>query len=132
MSAMPVWVELVVAGLLVASGILVLVSAFGFLRLKSFFLRMHPPALAYTLGNWCVAGAGVLWFSVLDRQPVLHPLLIPVLLTVTVPVTTVLLARVALFRQRIADADAVASHLPPPTGAGDSTRDAQGQGRAAE
>lgn len=101
---MPLWVEIVVAGLLVASGLLVLVSASGFLRLKDFFLRMHPPALAYTLASWCVAAAGVLWFSVLERQLALHPLLIPLLLTVTVPVTTVLLARVALFRQRMAEA----------------------------
>ena len=54
------WPEAVVAALLALSGLFVLLSAFGFLRLRSFFLRMHPPALAYTLGSWCVALAGVL------------------------------------------------------------------------
>ena len=105
MNAPAPWVELLVAALLVLSGVLVLLAASGFLRLQDFFLRMHPPALTYTLASWCVAGASVLYFSTLEGRPMLHPLLVPVLLAVTVPVTTVLLARVVLFRQRIADAD---------------------------
>ena len=104
MTTVPAWIEIAVAALLALSGLLVLVSAIGFLRLQEFFLRMHPPALAYTLGSWCVAGASVLYFSVLEGRLMLHPLLIPLLLAMTVPVTTVLLARVALFRQRTADA----------------------------
>ncbi len=94
------WVDVIVAALLVASGVLVLVSAIGFLRLPDFFLRMHPPALAYTLGTWCVAIAGALYLSVLERRAALHPLLLPALLALTVPVTTLLLARVSLFRRR--------------------------------
>jgi multicomponent K+:H+ antiporter subunit G len=104
MTTLPAWIDIVVAALLAFSGVLVLVSAIGFLRLQAFFLRMHPPALAYTLGSWCVAAAGVLYFSALEGRLMLHPLLIPVLLAMTVPVTTVLLARVALFRQRTAGA----------------------------
>ena len=103
-------VEAVVAFLLVASGIVVLVSAIGLLRMPDFSLRMHPPALAYTMGNWCVALAGSAYLSALESRLVLHPLLIPVVLTITVPVTTVLLARVSLFRRRQRqDAD-----VPPP------------------
>jgi multicomponent K+:H+ antiporter subunit G len=94
--------ELTVSALLVLSGLFVLGSAIGFLRLPDFFLRMHPPALAYTLGSWCVAIAAALYFSFLDRRVALHPLLIPLLLAITVPVTTVLLARVSLFRRRSA------------------------------
>lgn len=104
MTTVPAWIEIAVAALLALSGLLVLVSAIGFLRLQEFFLRMHAPALAYTLGCWCVAGASVLYFSALEGRIMLHPLLIPFLLAMTVPVTTVLLARVALFRQRTANA----------------------------
>ena len=100
MSSGQEWVDLIVAGLLFASGLLVVVSAVGFLRLREFFLRMHPPALAYTLAAWCVAGAAALYLSVAQDRLVLHPLLLPALLALTVPVTTVLLARVSLFRQR--------------------------------
>ena len=112
------WIEILVCVLLVLSGIFVLLSALGFLRLPDFFLRMHPPALAYTLGSWCVALAGVLYFSMLQGRPVLLPLLIPILLAITVPVTTVLLARVALFRRRLVEIDGTPPSLtvsPPPS-----------------
>lgn len=94
------WIEAIVAGLLVLSGLLVVVSAIGLVRLPDFFLRMHPSALAYTLAGWCVALAAVLYLSALTGRLRLHPLLLPALLAVTVPVTTVLLARVSLFRRR--------------------------------
>ena len=110
MSAVPLWIELVVAALLVLSGVFVLISAVGFVRLRDFFLRMHPPALAYTFGSWCVTLAGTLYFSVIEGRPVLHPWLIIIVLSITVPVTTVLLARVALFRRRAAGA----ADTPPP------------------
>lgn len=104
------WLELVVAALLVLSGVFVLVSACGFLLLQDFFLRMHPPALAYTFGSWCVALAASLHLSIRASRPMLHPWLIPIMLAISVPVTTLLLARVALFRRRTAGAD----DMPPP------------------
>lgn len=108
------WVEAVVALLLVTSGVFVLISALGFLRLPDFFLRMHPPALAYTFGSWCVSLAGILYFSALESRLVLHPWLIIVLLSITVPVTTLLLARVALFRRRTAGSADTPPPLTPP------------------
>jgi multicomponent K+:H+ antiporter subunit G len=104
MSPTPFWVEAVVATLLVSSGIFVVISALGFLRLQDFFLRMHPPALAYTFGSWSVTLAGIVYFSTLEARAVLHPWLIIIILSITVPVTTLLLARVALFRRRAAGA----------------------------
>ena len=102
MNAVPFWVEAIVAVLLVMSGILVLASSIGCVRLPTFIQLMHPSALAYTLGNWVTCLAAALYFSALARAPMLHPLLIPILLSVTVPVTTVLLARVSLHRARLA------------------------------
>jgi multicomponent K+:H+ antiporter subunit G len=100
MNALPLWLEVVVAALLLASGLLSLIGALGLLRLKEFFQRMHPPALAYTLGAWCVALASILYFSVLEARLALHAWLIIILLSITAPVTTTLLARAALFRRR--------------------------------
>ncbi len=94
--------EAIAAGLLVLSGVLVLVSAIGFARPVDFFLRMHPPALAYTLGNWCVALAGILVYSSGQDTLRLHSVLLIILLFITVPVTSLMLARVALFRRRSA------------------------------
>jgi multicomponent K+:H+ antiporter subunit G len=114
MNHVPFWVEALVAILLAASGVFVLLSAIGFLRLPDFFLRLHPPALAYTFGSWCVTLAGILYYSALESRAVLHPWLIIVLLSITVPVTTLLLARVALFRRRSAGAADTPPPLTPP------------------
>lgn len=116
-SQLPMWVELATAALLVASSLFALSGALGVLRLKDFFQRMHPPALASTLGVWCVAVASIVYFSALKHTLVLHALLIPVLLAITMPITTLLLARAALFRKRMAK-DAVPAEI--------SSRDAQG------
>ncbi|MFJ3487207.1 Na+/H+ antiporter subunit G [Pseudomonas sp. NPDC090202] len=106
MNALPMWVEALVALLLLLASLFALIGALGLLRMKDFFQRMHPPALASTLGAWCVALASILYFSALKEAVVLHAWLIPILLAVTVPVTTLLLARTGLFRKRMAgDAD---------------------------
>ncbi|AKA81492.1 Na+/H+ antiporter subunit G [Pseudomonas synxantha] len=102
---MPLWVEVSVAALLIVSSVFALIGAIGLLRMKSFFQRMHPPALASTLGAWSVALASIIYFSTLKSGPVLHGWLIPILLSITVPVTTLLLARTALFRKRMAGND---------------------------
>jgi multicomponent K+:H+ antiporter subunit G len=101
---LPLWLEISVAALLVLSGVFVLISSLGFLLLRDFFLRMHPPALAYTMGSWCVALAASLYVSKLNERLMLHPWLVPIMLAITVPVTTLLLARVALFRRRVGGA----------------------------
>ncbi len=111
---MATWIEASVAALLVCSGLLVVVSAVGFLRFGDFFVRMHPPTLAYTLGNWTVTAAGTLYFSMLEGRVALHLLLIAVMLSLTVPVTTVLLARAVLFRRRTAGSADTPPPLTPP------------------
>jgi len=102
MNGVPLWAELVVAALLVLSGVFVVLAAIGVLCLRDFFLRMHPPAMAYTFGSWSVTLASVHYFSMLKSKPMLQTWLIIILLSITVPVTTLLLARVALFRRRLA------------------------------
>jgi len=100
MNALPFWVELIVALLLLASGALALVGAIGLLRLKTFFQRMHAPAVTTSLCIWCVALAAIVYFSARDGRLELQAWLIMILLTITAPITTSLLARAALFRQR--------------------------------
>jgi len=110
---LPFWAEAATAALLVLSSLFALTGALGLVRLKDFFQRMHPPALASTLGAWCVALASIIYFSALKHAPILHAWLIPVLLAITVPVTTLLLARTSLFRKRMAGEDVpaeVSSH----------------------
>jgi multicomponent K+:H+ antiporter subunit G len=59
------WVEIPVAILLVLGSLFALIGATGLLRMKDYFQRMHPPALASTLGAWCVALASIIFFSAL-------------------------------------------------------------------
>jgi multicomponent K+:H+ antiporter subunit G len=105
----PLWVEALAAVLLVVSGLLALTGAVGLLRLKSYFQRLHPVALGSTLGTWCACAASLAYFSALQSRPAIHIWLIPVLLCITVPITTLLLARAGLFRKR-----AALENVPPP------------------
>ncbi|WP_190291520.1 monovalent cation/H(+) antiporter subunit G, partial [Pseudomonas savastanoi] len=45
-NTVPFWAEILTAGPLIASSLFALTGALGLLRLKDFFQRMHPPALA--------------------------------------------------------------------------------------
>ena len=96
--------EVLVAALLLTSGLISLIAAFGLLRLETFFHRMHAPALAITFGSWCAALAAIVYFFALESRPALHTVLVVILLVVTTPVTTTLLVRAALFRRRAAAA----------------------------
>jgi multicomponent K+:H+ antiporter subunit G len=101
MSALlPAVAEVVVAVLLVGSGLVVLVAALGLWRLPDFFLRMHAPALASTLAAWIVTLASIVHFSARGEGLSLHVWLIIIVLSITAPVTTIVLARAALFRRR--------------------------------
>ena len=104
-------VDAVVAVLLLASGLLVLVAAVGLVRLPDFFSRMHAPSIASTLGAWAASFATMVHFTAHQGTLSLTTWLIPVLLSVTAPVTTMFLARAAVFRSRAAGEDA-----PPPLG----------------
>ena len=101
--------QTLVALLLVGSGVVVLVAALGLWRLPDFFLRMHAPALASTLAAWIVTLASIVHFSLRAGGLTLHVWLIIIVLSITAPVTTIVLARAALFRRRQAG-----DPLPPP------------------
>jgi multicomponent K+:H+ antiporter subunit G len=106
---MPPLSELVVGLLLLGSGIVALTAALGLLRLPDFFSRMHAPALAVTLGAWLVTFASIIHFSTRASELMLHVWLIIIVLSITAPVTTMVLARAVLFRDRLAGESA-----PPP------------------
>jgi multicomponent K+:H+ antiporter subunit G len=103
-----IW-DLLVAALLLLSGLLTLGAALGLERLPDFFDRMHAPSLAVTLGSWSISLASIIHFSTRGTELSLHAWLIAILLAITAPVTTVLLARVGLFRGRRAGGE-----VPPP------------------
>lgn len=107
----PLWAQWVVAVLLLASAVFALAAALGIVRMKTIFQRLHPPALAVTWSAWCVTFASMLYFSLHENALRLHAWMIIILLSITVPITTVLLSRAALFRGRRRAGGKV---LPPP------------------
>jgi multicomponent K+:H+ antiporter subunit G len=104
---LPAWAALAVAILLVAGAGLALVGAIGLLRLRSFYERLHAPTLGTTLGIGCILAASMLFFSLVQGRFILHEILIAALMVVTTPVTLMLLARAALYRDRTEGGEAV-------------------------
>ena len=96
----PLWAAIPVAGLLLAGAGLTLIGSFGLLRLPRFYDRIHAPTLGTSWGTAGIVLASMIYFSVVGGRPVLHELLIGVFVTVTTPVTLMLLGRAAVFRDR--------------------------------
>ena len=100
LDTVPLWAQIVVGCLLLLSAVLTLAAAGGVLRLRDFFERLHPPALALVGSAWCVTLASMLFFSLHDGTLQLRAWLIIIVLSITVPITTLMLSRAALFRAR--------------------------------
>ena len=84
--------------LLVAGAAITLIGALGLLRLRTFYQRAHAPTLGTTLGTACVALASIVYFSVLGERLAIHELLIIVFVTVTTPISLMVLVRAAVLR----------------------------------
>jgi multicomponent K+:H+ antiporter subunit G len=99
--ALPLWVAVLVALLAVGGATLSFLGTLGLVRLPNFYERVHAPTLGATLGMWAIIAASILLVSVLEGRLVLRDLLVGAFLTVTTPVTLLLLARAAAFRDRV-------------------------------
>ena len=97
---LPLWAEITVAALVLAGALVALLGSFGLLRLRTFFERIHAPAIIATLGCWCVMYGALLYFSFRGQGLAVHLLLIAVFIAITVPITTIFLMRASLFRAR--------------------------------
>lgn len=97
---LPVWAALPAALLLICGGLLALIGSIGLLRMRSFYARMHPPAIGATLGTGCVLIASMLVSSALLQRPVIHEILITLFVLITSPVSAMTLTRAAVLRTR--------------------------------
>ena len=112
-AALPLWLEIIVATLVLAGAGLALLGSTGLLRLPTYFERVHAPSIIATLGCWLIMHGTVLYFSVADHSLALHALLIAVFVAITVPIMSIFLMRAALFRARQAGRDVPPSLSQP-------------------
>jgi multicomponent K+:H+ antiporter subunit G len=116
---LPAWAALLTALLVLVGAAVTLIGSLGLLRLGNFYARVHAPTLGTTLGMACILAASALCFSVLEARPVVHEILIAVFVTLTTPVTLMLLVRAALYRDRtegstdVPPSEAVEDLIPP-------------------
>lgn len=110
----PVWVAVVIAFFLIFGAGLAVIGAIGVLRLPTFYQRIHAPTLSTSWGTGGVMTASILFFSIAGGRLVAHEILIGVFITVTTPVTFMLLARAALHRDRFENDPEVPRRSSPP------------------
>lgn len=88
---LPVWAALLTALCVIVGAGLALVGSIGLLRLPNFYQRLHAPTLGTTLGTGAILIGSMIFFSALGTRLVVHEILIAVFVTVTTPVTFVVL-----------------------------------------
>lgn len=92
---LPVWIEWTAAALIVVAAFFLLVGAIGLARLPDFYMRLHAPTKASTLGVGGVLMASML-LSFAQGRPGIAELLITLFVFVTAPVSANLMAQAAL------------------------------------
>lgn len=107
LSAFPEWAAVLVSVLLLAGATVTLIGTVGLIRLPTFYQRIHAPTLGTSLGAALILLASSLYFSVAVGRPVVHEFLIFAFILVTTPITLMLLARAALYRDRAEGNDGV-------------------------
>ncbi|MDX3924236.1 MAG: monovalent cation/H(+) antiporter subunit G [Shinella sp.] len=110
---LPLWAAITVAFFLLLGAGLTLIGTIGFFRLPTFYERLHAPTLGTSWGTGGIMLASMIFFTVLSQRPVVHEILIGIFVTVTTPVTLMLLARAALHRDRVERNPDVPAALAP-------------------
>ncbi len=91
--------EIVVSVLLLIGASFALLGSLGLWRLPDFYMRLHGPTKATTLGVGSVLVAWTLHFAVQERAVSLGPVLITFFLFLTAPLSAHLMARAAIHKR---------------------------------
>jgi multicomponent K+:H+ antiporter subunit G len=89
--------EAIVAFLVVAGSVFTLLGSLGLARFPDFYMRLHGPSKATTLGISCLLGAALLHFAQRGTLS-FHEVLFGLFVALTTPVSAHLLARAARHR----------------------------------
>lgn len=88
-------IEWLVAGLLLLGSLFALIGSFGLYKLPDFYMRLHGPTKATTLGVGALVVASMVYFSSTGEVG-LHELLITLFLFITAPTSANMLAKAAM------------------------------------
>lgn len=90
--------EVLLSVLVLAGAAFTFIGSLGLVRLPDFFMRLHGPTKATTLGVGCLLVASSVYFSVNGEGVSLHEILVTLFLALTAPISAHLLAKAALHR----------------------------------
>ncbi|NTJ41310.1 cation:proton antiporter [Agrobacterium larrymoorei] len=96
----PLWAAILVAFFVLLGSGLTLIGTIGFAKLQSFYERLHAPTLGTSWGTGGIVMASIIYFSVSGDRLVFHEIFIGIFMTVTTPISLMLLGRAALYRDR--------------------------------
>jgi multicomponent K+:H+ antiporter subunit G len=99
-ATLPLWVTIPGTLLLVLAGAATLIGSVGLLRLRDFFSRIHGPSMTNTVGVGATLIASMLVSSALAGKPVFHELLLTLFVSLSAPVTAIVLLQAALYRNK--------------------------------
>jgi len=95
---LPDWAALLVSLLLILGASIILIGALGLMRLRTFYQRIHGPAITITLGAGSLLIASMLYFTVAQSRVVVHEIIITVFVLLTAPVVAMMIMRAAVYR----------------------------------
>ncbi|QBZ82026.1 Na(+)/H(+) antiporter subunit G [Hydrogenovibrio crunogenus] len=88
--------EILLSLLIIIGAAFTLIGSFGLFKLPDFFMRLHGPTKATTLGVGAILIASALYFSFEKDTLSLHEILITLFLFITAPVSAHLMAKAAI------------------------------------
>jgi len=90
--------EILIALLVLIGAFFTLVGSIGLVKLPDFFMRLHGPTKATTLGVGSILVASTLYYWSFENTLSLHEVLITIFLFITAPVSAHLMAKAALHK----------------------------------
>jgi multicomponent K+:H+ antiporter subunit G len=98
---MPLWLDIIVAILIVSGASFALIGAIGLVKLSDFLKRLHGPTKTATLGLGAILIASIAYFTYTQRSVSAGELLITLFIFMTAPVSAHLLIKSAMKRQNL-------------------------------
>ena len=96
---MPLWLDAIVAALVLSGAVVATLGSLGLARMPDFYMRLHGPTKASTLGVGATLLGSMIWFSTTQGGVSVQEILIAVFLFATAPVSAHMMGRAALHRR---------------------------------